>query len=194
MYVDIWLMTRFDREGLERCVRVQEGLARLREERDAAHVALCAATGEDLPLAANLWPKPAWPPVAHERLEFFARFWDAFAIATAEFMCSRVSEEDRVYLRDPGIERLKARGRALYRELSGILGKPYDAAYIVEAVERVRTPRECDLFRQMSAVARELDRLNHKRGQLQLERFMAACRGDVPLTGVMYAWWGDTET
>ncbi|PKP84883.1 MAG: hypothetical protein CVT80_05690 [Alphaproteobacteria bacterium HGW-Alphaproteobacteria-2] len=194
MEVDIWLMTCFDKEAMERCVRVQEGLARLRADRDGAHVALCAATGEDLPLAADLWPKPGWSPEAHERLEIFARFWDAFTISTADFMCSRVREEDRVYLRDPGIERLKALGRALYRQLSGILGKPYDGSYIFEGADRVRTPRESDLFRQLSAVARELDRLNTRRGKLQLERFMAACRGEVPLTSVMYAWWGDSET
>lgn len=193
MDVDIWLMTSFDRKAMERCVQVQEGLARLRAERDAAHLALCAATGEDLPLDARLWPKPEWSPEAHERLETFARFWDVFAIATAEFMCSQVCTEDRIYLRDPDIERLKALGRALYRELSGIMGQPYNYfAFLDHRAGRELTPQERVLCSKISEVGRELDRRNEERGKLQTSRFLSACQGQVPLSGVMYAWWGDS--
>ncbi len=197
MEVDFWLLTEFDKLAMDRCVRVQEGLARLREERDAAHAALCAAAAEDLPLSGDLWQRPEWPPEARERLDTFARLWDAFAIATAEFMCAHVCTEDRVYLRDPDIERQKARGRALYREISACLGEPYNTADFSRRFGLRRTPEEDALFwavrdrvQEAGALARALDQLNAERGAQQLQRFADAYQGRGPLSGVMYAWWG----
>lgn len=195
MEMDFWLRTSFDKLVMERSVRVNEALARLQQERDAAHAALCATTGEDLPLEADLWPKPGWPPEAREQLETFARLWDCLAISSAEFMCAAVCKEDGVFLPDPGIERLKARGRALFRELSAALGERYNWLAVSRRFGLRRTPQEDALFwsiaerlRDFTALRMELDRLNAERGKRQMDRFFAAYGGSVPLTGIIFAW------